>query len=377
VRITYLVDSPTFGGAETTVIQLLRHLPAAYDRTVVATEPIPGPLAAAARSRGQLVSVAPVGRDASRVPALQATLAATAPDVVHANLIDPASNWLLLEAAAGVPDATAVATVHMIGDLGCRSLLSATYRRLDAVIAVSDEVRGLLVDGLGLSSQAVWTVTNGVDPLPVVRRPVRSPLVVGGLGRLTAQKGFDLLLAATRQLVSWGHSFQVRIAGEGRDRRVLEAASVRLPVRFVGFRSDVAAYLAGLDVFCLPSRAEALPLALLEAMMTGLPCVAAAVGQIPAAVGNAVDLVPPEDPEALARALARLLRDPDRRRHLGQRAAVLAHREFDVRHVVAKVQDVYTPSWPARGRSSRSGLQGIPPGHAASVRCARPGARAW
>src|SRR3712207_9265260 len=74
-----------------------------------------------------------------------------------------------------------------------------------------------------------------------------------------------------------------------------------LPIFTVtGWVEDRRAFLAGLDVFCLPSRSEALPLALLEAMAEGLPCVATDVGDVARRVGGAVEGVPPEDPGALA-----------------------------------------------------------------------------
>jgi glycosyltransferase involved in cell wall biosynthesis len=102
-----------------------------------------------------------------------------------------------------------------------------------------------------------------------------------------------------------------------------------LPVEFRGFVRDVPAFLRELDLFCLPSRREALPLALLEAMAAGLPCVATDVGDIRAAVGDAVLLVPPEDDRALAAALDSLLGDPERRVALGRRARQRAVSHLD------------------------------------------------
>ena len=100
-------------------------------------------------------------------------------------------------------------------------------------------------------------------------------------------------------------------------------------------------FLAGLDVFCLPSRAEGLPLALLEAMMAGLPCLTTAVGGVPAAVGDAALVVPPGDVDALTKALRRLLGDSRLRAELAGRARALAVRDFDVARMVAATVAVY------------------------------------
>jgi glycosyltransferase involved in cell wall biosynthesis len=346
VRLTFLVDSPTWGGAETYVASLLRRLPDRFTCTLVATEPVPTPLAAAAEARGRLVAVGPVGGRRRRAPALYRAVAATRPDLVHVNLVDPDANRVLL-AVAGAGRAPAVATAHMTGTIASgprRATLALVYRRLAAVLAVSAEIRNLLAARLGLPPRLIRVVRNGVEPLaPAPKRLTTGagPLLVGGVGRLTRQKGFDLLVEATRRLIQEGWSVEVRLAGTGRERDRLAAAAAGLPVHLAGFTDDVPGFLAALDVFCLPSRAEGLPLALLEAMMAGLPCLTCAVGEIPAAVGGAALVVPPGDVDALTEALRRLLGDPGLRAELAGRARALAVRQFDLTAMVAATMGVY------------------------------------
>jgi glycosyltransferase involved in cell wall biosynthesis len=100
-------------------------------------------------------------------------------------------------------------------------------------------------------------------------------------------------------------------------------------VRFCGFVGQPSSFLAGLDGFCLSSRREALPLALLEAMAEGLPCVVTDVGDVRTAVGEAALVVPSGDPTVLADALGQLLTDPALRRRLGRRARRCAERDFN------------------------------------------------
>lgn len=369
VRLTFLVDSPTWGGAETYVASLLRRLPDRFSCALVATEPVPAPLAAAAEARGRLVAVGPVGGRRPRAPDLYRAVAATRPELVHVNLVDPAANRVLL-GVAGAGRAPAVATAHMIGATGSglsRIGLAVVYGRLATVVAVSAEIRDLLTARLGLPPGLVRVVRNGVEPLQPApdRRAGRlvddGPLVVGGVGRLTRQKGFDLLVEATRRLVREGWPVEVRLAGAGRERDRLAAAAAGLPVRLTGFTDDVPGFLAQLDVFCLPSRAEGLPLALLEAMMAGLPCLATAVGEVPAAAGEAALVVPPEDVDALTRGLRQLLDDPRLRAELAGRARTVAVRDFDVAAMVAATVAIYDEALAGR-RGRLRATRVAPPG---------------
>ena len=122
---------------------------------------------------------------------------------------------------------------------------------------------------------------------------------------------------------------ELDVSGSGQDAERLRAAAAGLPVTFTGFVTDVRAFLAGLDVFCLSSRREALPLVLLEAMADGLPCVATDVGDVARAVGDDAVVVPPDDVPALAAGLRRLLVDPSARADLGARARRRAVRDLD------------------------------------------------
>jgi glycosyltransferase involved in cell wall biosynthesis len=328
-HVAYVVDSPTYGGAERCVVQLVAGLPE-LRRTVLATDPMPPRFAAAvvaAGGRGRtLPPVRGRARGSSRVAA--AVLGA---DLVHVNLIDPATcaDALVGAVSSGVPT---IADVHMTGPVDPR--LAPAYQACTAVLARSRPVAAALAGAYGIEPVVV---RNGVPPpVPAPPRPA-GPVRIRGVGRLTAQKGFDLLIGATRRLRAAGHAVDVAVAGEGRDAAALAAQD---DVRFVGFVDDVPGFLAGADLFCLPSRAEALPLALLEAVAAGLPCVAADVGDISAELGDLVELVPPGEVDALTAALARLVAEPGRRAALGARAAAGAGR-FDERATIAAVRDVY------------------------------------
>lgn len=161
--------------------------------------------------------------------------------------------------------------------------------------------------------------------------------LVVAVARLNRQKGLDLLQAAAGRL---GPGVRIVVAGDGPERGRLGP-----PLQLLGVRDDVADLLDAADVVVLPSRWEGSPLAAHEALLAGKPLVATAVGGVPALVGDAdpppAVLVPPEDPDALAAALGRLLDDPAERTALGRRALVRAAEWPDAARTVAAVRDTY------------------------------------
>lgn len=119
-----------------------------------------------------------------------------------------------------------------------------------------------------------------LEPRPV-KTPPKGPPVIGALGRLHEQKSFDLLLHALARLKADGIGFTVRIAGAGPERGALEdlraSLGLEAEVSFVGWVSPVTDFLAGLDLFVMPSHYEPFGLSLAEALAAGVPAVAAGI----------------------------------------------------------------------------------------------------
>jgi glycosyltransferase involved in cell wall biosynthesis len=122
-------------------------------------------------------------------------------------------------------------------------------------------------------------------------------------------------------------------------------------VRFLGPRDDMPDLMAACDVVVLPSRAEALPTALMEAAAAGRPVVATRVGGVPEVVedGRTGLLVPAGDPHALARALASVLADPVRAAALGDAARALARQRFGIDRQVERTIELWTRVVAGRG----------------------------
>jgi glycosyltransferase involved in cell wall biosynthesis len=201
---------------------------------------------------------------------------------------------------------------------------------------------------------ARWRVIpNGVDPerwpqataeeRAAARRRVGlddRPTVVC-VGRLARQKGQDLLLAAWPAVASEVPGAQLALVGGGPDLKQLQAQADSAVV-FAGQRSDVSDWLAAADVVAFPSRWEGMSLGLLEAMARGRSIVATDVPGASEALGDASgDLVPPEDPAALARALATRLADPARTAAEGRAARQRLEQAYPLRSTLDRVAELY------------------------------------
>jgi glycosyltransferase involved in cell wall biosynthesis len=172
-----------------------------------------------------------------------------------------------------------------------------------------------------------------------------------GVGRLSEEKGFDLLIHAFARVAGRHPAWHVRIIGDGPRRadlgRLAGGLGIADRVLFEGLRADVARWLSGSDLFVLPSRFEGFPNALCEAMAAGLPVVAFDCPSGPREiVRHDVDglLVAPEDIGALAAALDRLMASADTRRRLGERAREVAARFAPPRIMSLWEQALVTPS---------------------------------
>lgn len=345
-RLTFVADTTEYGGAEGYVTQLLTHLPERFQPTLLATQPLPEPLHEAARTAGcPVVSFdAPRGKfDVDRLFGSARALRATSPQLVHLNLTTAANNRHLIGAAVATRTPS-IATLHIVAPILSglqRALLRRAYGRLRHVVAVSEEVRAQVRHELAVDPARISVVPNGVERRDPVAHADGPPLRIGALGRLTTQKGFDVLIDAVRILAGDGEDLEVVIGGDGPERESLVARAVGTPVSFVGFVSDVGSFLDGLDVFCLPSRWEGLPFALLEAMMAGLPCVASDVGDVRAALDEAGIVVEPERPDLLASALRELTASPERRRELAARAHERALARYTVEAMVEQTVRLY------------------------------------
>ena len=194
----------------------------------------------------------------------------------------------------------------------------------------------------------VVSIANPVA-LPAPTETERVPHLVAFTGRLCEQKGIFELLQATVGLRREFPDLRVECAGDGdldEVERCVNSMGLASNVRLLGWigRRRRGELLARASVFVLPSHAEGLPVSLLEAMAAGCAVVATSVGGIPDVVEDGFNgiLVPAGDSQALERALARLIADPDLAREMGQAARATIANRFTPDRTVAQVEELYS-----------------------------------
>jgi glycosyltransferase involved in cell wall biosynthesis len=328
MRILHVDPERRWGGGEAQVLGLARELGARGHISRLAADPT-GPLAEAAPGVGLAVVPLRIRNHFDLGAALRLRRLVPGHDVVHFHT------------------ARAHALAPFCRRLGARLVVTrrmdyvpagGPYVRLlynhavDAVIAISAGVRQALVR-VGVRAERIRVVPSGIDVAAFVvpeaeRAAVRAgwglaatDVVVVVVGALERRKGHAVLLAAARRLAPLAPELRYVFCGAGGEAERLAAAAAPLDgaVRFAGFRRDVAACLAAADVVALPSLAEGLGVAALEAMAAGRAVLASRVGGLAEVVVGGVTglLVPPGDPEALAGGLLRLARDAELRARLG------------------------------------------------------------
>ena len=256
-------------------------------------------------------------------------------------------------------------------------------RRTDALVAISPQVQsdltgtyGIARHGqvhlvpLGFNLARFLSVDDGQRPRARAALDVPSDaIVVSTVGRLTAIKQHGLFLEMAAALAQQSSSFVFVIAGDGELRAELEARAdalgLRSRVRFLGWRGDLDTIYAATDVFVLTSRNEGTPVALIEAMASGVASVSTDVGGVrDVIVSDQVgSLVPFGDAAALADAVARFAESATVRRQVGLAARESVRARFDVRRLVADVSRLYRQllgDSPAESTGSRQSWATIP-----------------
>jgi glycosyltransferase involved in cell wall biosynthesis len=359
IRLLFVLTQPARGGVEEVVLALLRRLdPGDFRLAMAAPRPLLDTLGAeldhvrvdieaiAAESLGQRREVGRLSRFMARLR----------PDVVNAHLF---RSTAIAAPVARWHGARVVETYHgregwRQGRTPLRFLPDRLIGRLlHRVIAVSEAARGFLIRAKGYRPDTITVVPNGRDLAAFVpgraREAARKELgldrgvpVVGVVGRLEPQKGHVYLLDAWPAVTREFPDARLLLVGEGSLRTALEAQArargIAASVLFTGFRDDMPRVLDAIDILCLPSLYEGMPLTAIEASAMARPVVATAVDGTPEVVrdGHTGRLVPPADASALAGALGALLRDPDGARRLGEAGRDWALARFDLdRHVDA------------------------------------------
>ena len=374
MRVLYIIDSLIGGGAE----HSLAHMAPGYrDLGVdlhVAFLKSRWDVAQALRDAGATLHPVELDRGRSRqVVALVRLIRRLRPDVVHTTLWEADVLGRTAAAIARVPSVTTFASssygqVHLdnpsvnASKLRAAQLVDITTARLARRYhAVSEPVKADMARRLRIDPRRIDVVPRARrrdvlgEPSSLRRSETRERLGIGELrpvvlavARHEHVKGLDVLAHAAGRLRSQFPDVVVLIAGRtGRGTPTLEQAIERCGsgdvVQLLGSRSDVPDLIVAADVVAVPSRVEGMPGSVLEAMALETPVVATDLPTVREAIGeHAASLVPADDPEALAVALARVLEAPDSTRGPTIAARTRFEERFSPESVVAGLLETYT-----------------------------------
>ncbi|MCX5263625.1 glycosyltransferase [Streptomyces sp. NBC_00199] len=385
MKALHIITGLGVGGAEQQLRLLLRHLPVDCE---VVTLTNPGSVADGLAEDGvKVVHLGMAGnRDLGALPRLVRVVRSGDYDLVHTHLYRACVYGRLAARLAGVR--AVVATEHSLGDTqmegrpltsGVRALYLASERLGRTTVAVSPAVADRL-RGWGVPQPRIEVVPNGIDLArfrfdPAARLRTRRRLglpddacVVGGVGRLTAAKRFDVVIRALARLTP---DHWLLLVGGGPEenvlRRVAQEAGVADRVLFTGERPyvadgspgpDLPSLACAMDVFVSPSAEETFGLAAVEALASGLPVLYAscpAIEQLPARAAPGARRVT-GGADAFVRALSE-----SRARPPGPRTAPEAALHYDIARSAAQLMDVYatTLSGPALSSSASPTPQGV------------------
>lgn len=334
MKILQIIPYFCFGGAETLCENLsyaLRNQ--GHDVVVVSLYNEHTPIARRVEAAGIKIRYLnkKLGLDLSMVPKLRRIFREEKPDVVHTHL-DVIKYATLAAKLAGVPKC--VHTVHNLAEKEAegraQKIINSTYFRLgwSTPVALSPEVAQSIGDFYGRDEKTIPIIGNGID---LSGCQVKEDYSLGNtvnilhVGRFHPQKNHPGLLRSFRELLKTHENCILNLLGDGDTRKDMEALAQELgiseKVRFCGVQSNVYPYFHDADIFVLPSDYEGMPMTIIEAMATGLPIAATAVGGVPDMLTDGDSaLLTACDEGAFTDAMARLIEDGALRERLGRQA---------------------------------------------------------
>ena len=359
--VLHLIYGLKLGGAERVLVRLCTKIDRDRFSPLVGVLTCGGPFEADLAAGG--VEVVRLGKrhalDFTVVPRIVRLIKERDVSIVHTHLFS-ANMWGRVSARAA---GSKIAVVHEQSVDPWKSCFHFAIDRFllrwtDAVIAVSDAVRGYYQEKLRRANGIFEVIYNGVDferfaaPAPRGRKKEllgipSGNLVLGVIGRLVHQKALDIFLPAFARVARLHGEVSCIILGEGPLRGELEELAGRLGcagrVFFVGPRRDIEEWLADIDVVVSSSRYEGLSLALAEAMAAGKPVIATDVGGNAELVvdGETGFIVPPGDVEALSSAVIKLIGAPGLIASMGERGRLRVRENFSEDVMVTRVQALY------------------------------------
>ncbi len=283
------------------------------------------------------------------------------PDIIHSHRYK--ENILAYLASKGMPGVSLVSTQHGMPERQTKRpslknrlkywtdfyLLS---KHFDSLVAVSWEMRDLLIAEKGVDSKKISVIHNGIDISQHVEEISKfennnGQYVIGSSGRLFSVKNYSMFINLAKRLTAYSPKTRFELAGDGPQMEQLriKCHQKRLDENFafLGHVRDMRAFYQGLNIYVCTSIHEGIPMSILEAMGYGLPVVAPRVGGLPEIIDHGVDgfLIPEHDPELFAQACLNLQADSELLNQMSKAAREKIQTKFSEQKMAIEYYNLY------------------------------------
>ena len=284
-------------------------------------------------------------------------------DILHTHCPSPDFYGKLSALVARIP--LVFSTIHNTQGYSAR-MEGILSRMTTKYVAISKTVAQYALRELKIPSRKIEIIYNGIDVQPfagknrqsIIRKKKRTELgipedirMITVIGRVTRQKGHIYLIDAMTEIVKESPNVCLCIVGDytadpdvtNEVKRKVKASGLEEKVIWTGVRTDIPELLASTDIFVLPSLWEGLSIVLLEAMASGVPVVATAVGSNPEIIRDGENgfLVPPANPPALAKRILELLKDKKKAQLLAEEGQKTIQERFTIKRMVKEYERLY------------------------------------
>src|SRR3989344_1635170 len=357
MKILYGITKSNFGGAQRYVYELAQEAKKQRHDVVVLCGP-EGGLVERLRERDiRVITIKSLKRDISLVEEFQSfinivkILRREHPLVFHINSSKMGGLGALAGRLVGVKKI--IFTTHgwafneprpMLQKVIIKFFVWVTILLSHKTICVSEKTRRDISKWPFIKKKLI-IIKNGIKIFHLDQRESKL-FTVGTITELHKIKGLDILLIAWSKFRR-NHDGMLAIMGDGEERKNLENMAINLGISgsvvFKGFIENARSQLLNFDVFCIPSRSEAMPYALLEAGLAGIPCIATLVGGIPEIIENGINgiLIPTEDAEVLFSSLVLLAEDESLRKRLGAHLKASIQESFSFEKMIENTLSLY------------------------------------
>ena len=367
IKVLYVVENTTYGGGERGFGQLSAQLSRSHFLPHIAAHP-GGILENQARERGIEFFPLNMNRKLNLKTIFKLTdlINDYKIDIVHS--MGSRADFFARMACRKMYDVKIISTIAMLVegyDVG--SFRKALYKLTDCYsskfvsqfIAVSNALKKKLILKRKIPRKKISVIYNGVEldkynPEREDFEGLRQSLgidddciVVGSIGRLVYQKGFQYFIQAADIISNKNNKIRFFIVGDGPEEKNLKAmvktSTISDVFMFTGQRFDIPQILALFDIFVFPSILEGLPRVVIEAMAMAKPIVATDISGVREQLSHNHDglIVPPKNPQALAEAITHLIDDKNKANKLGKKARSSAMLKFDLKQTVGNIERLY------------------------------------